>query len=112
MSTSVSTSSTVQTDNRLFAESGSALAGPGSVIAYPTAVSVFGSPGSKVGDITFVSHAPTENGGLSDQLSGIMSALSAPAPAPALPGIAPAEKPNYLLYGVIALAAFFLLKGF
>lgn len=110
MGSSLSTSQTIQTDNRNFAESGSALAGQGSQISYPGSVSVFGSPGSDVGDITFVTHKyADQNGGLSDQLSGIMSAIEMPAMPVPSEGQA---KPNYLLYGGIAVAAFLLLKGF
>jgi len=107
---SYSTSSTVNQDMRNFAEGGSAVAGQGSAIAYPTSVSVFGSPGSAVGDITFVSQAPAPvDTGLRDQLSGILSALAAPVAAPAIPGAAPAEKPNYILWAAIALGAILLL---
>jgi len=113
LSTSVvSASTTVQEDERNFAEGGAAVAGQGSSIAYPTSVSVFGSPGSNVGDISFVSHAPAERDsegdiGLSDQLSGIMSNFAAPT---AMPGVA-ADKPNYIMWAGIAIGAFLLLKG-
>lgn len=102
---SSSVSTTTQLDERNFAEGGSAVAGQGSSIAYPSSISVFGSPGSTVGDITFVSHAPAENG-IGDQLSGIM--------APALPSAMPTKKAdykNYLIIGVIAAGAFLIWKG-
>ena len=106
-----SQSTTINEDNRNFAEGGAAVAGQGSAIAYPTSVSVFGSPGSEVGDISFVSHAPAEKDeGLGDQLASILSAVSAPA-APAIPGVAPAKKPNYIMWAAIATGAFLLLKG-
>jgi len=122
---SYSTSTSIQKDQRQFAEGQSALVGPGSVMAYPTSVSVFGSPGSEVGDITFVTHAPAptpEPGqapsdmmGLSDQLASIMSNISGPAvpavPAgPAMPTGQPAAKPNYILWAALAAGAFLIWR--
>lgn len=106
---SYSTSKTTQQDMRNFSEGGSAVAGQGSVISYPTSVSVFGSPGSSVGDITFVSHAAAPDTGLDDQLSGILSELQTPA-MPSVPVSAPPQKPNYMLWAAIAIGAFFLLR--
>jgi len=103
---------------RNFAEGGAAIAGQGSAIAYPTSVSVYGSPESQVGDITFVTHAPAPAGtGINDQLSSILEKMSipglaAPAAAPALPGagMTPAKQPNYILWAAIAAAAFFIWR--
>ncbi len=114
---SYSTSSTVNQDQRNFAEGGAAIAGQGSAIAYPTSVSVFGSPGSEVGDITFVTHAapkaaPSDMMGLSDQLASIMSNISGPA-VPSIPPIAgtvTAAKPNYLLWAALAAGAFLIWR--
>jgi len=79
MGDSYSTSKTYQTDKRQFVEGGSAIVGDRSSMTYPTSVSVFGSPGSDVGDISFVSYAPAPvDTGLSDQLSSIMSMVAAP----------------------------------
>ena len=122
---SYATSKTVNQDQRNFAEEGAAVAGQGSAIAYPTSVSVFGSPESQVGDITFVSHAPAPAPapapeaapapapgamvGLSDQLASIMSNISGPA-APAIPTEKPAAKPNYILWAVLAVSAFLIWR--
>ena len=107
---SYATSTTTNQDMRNFAEGGSAIAGQGSAIAYPTSVSVYGSPESQVGDITFVTHAPAPaDAGLSDQLSSIMSSMAIPA-APATPGVALAKEPNYLLYAGLVVAAFFIWR--
>ena len=120
---SYATSTTVNKDQRQFAEGQSVLVGPGSVMAYPTSVSIFGSPESQVGDITFVSHAPapmpeptpelgqapSDMMGLSDQLASIMSNISG-QPATPLPGIAPVQKPNYLLWAALAAGAFLIWR--
>ncbi len=131
---SYATSKTVQQDQRTFAEQAEVLVGPGSVLAYPTSVSIFGSPESQVGDITFVSHAaaPVETG-QSDQLSALIAATllqpkAEPAAEPfgigdivsavrdiipsglAPPAPAAADKPNYILWAAIALGAFLLLR--
>ena len=116
---SYATDNRVNQDQRNFAEQGSALAGQGSLIAYPTSVSVFGSPESEVGDITFITHAPAPADsegmvGLSDQLASIMSKISAPAPAipsmPKIPGAVPAKKPNYILWAALAAGAFLIWR--
>ena len=114
-------SKTNQYDQRQFVDGGSAIVGGESAMVYPTSVSVFGSPESTVGDITFVTHAPAEvDVGLSNQLSSIMSTLAAPmapmapmAPAmPTIPGAAPAKAamPNYLIYAAVAVAAFLIWR--
>lgn len=109
------TSKTTQTDQRQFAEGGSNLIGEGSQMVYPTSVSVFGSPGSDVGDISFISHAPAPIGqGLSDQLSGIISGLAGPStpatPAMAGTGSVAASGPNYVLYAAIAAIGFLVWR--
>lgn len=118
---SYATSSTKNQDMRNFAEGGAAIAGQGSAIAYPTSVSVYGSPESQVGDITFVTHAPAPaDAGLSDQLASILSNISLPgqpaapaamaAPVIAGTGQVPAKKPNYLMWAGIAAAAFLIWR--
>ena len=116
---SYATSKTTNQDMRNFAEGGAAIAGQGSAIAYPTSVSVYGSPESQVGDITFVSHAPAPaDTGISDQLASILATMAVPAapglaPAPImLPGTGqvPSKKPNYLLWAALAAGAFLIWR--
>jgi hypothetical protein len=124
---SYATSTTTNQDMRNFAEGGSAIAGQGSAIAYPTSVSVYGSPESQVGDITFVTHAPAPaDAGISDQLASILATMAVPAApiilqptaapaataAPVIVGTGqvPAKKPNYLLWAGLAAAAFFIWR--
>ena len=85
------------------------LVGDKSVVAYPTSVAVYGSPGTDIGDINFVSNAPAPAGaGLSDQLASIMSKLEIPP----VPGTVPTKTviPNYLLWGGLALVAILIWK--
>lgn len=102
---STTTSQTEQYDQRQFSEGSGTLIGPGSQMVYPTSVSVFGSPDSNVGDITFITNAPAQ-AGLSDQLSGIMSPV-----APTTPGtVTKAAKPNFTLYAAMAVVGFLVWR--
>lgn len=118
---SKSWSKTVQQDFSTIAETAEVLVGHGGAFVSPTSVSVFGSPGSEVGDITFVSHAPppavegVPSGGLNDQLAALFAA-PAQTVQPAAPftsqsaSAVKSQSQNYLILAAIAAGIFVIWK--